>query len=100
MTILGLKTEFISSVQGQCAPGTLPPPASSGVAFAGEPLGVLQTAPLVVAAPNNAMNQLGTVYATKRRRRNGKRYVNAVLMMIEGLELKSLRFWWIFVVVY
>lgn len=65
-------TEFLSPtvVQGQCAPG------QTGAVFGGEPPGgVLATAPVVVATPASAMNQLGTVYATKRRRRNGKRYV-------------------------
>lgn len=65
-------TEFLSPavVQGQCAPGP------TGAVFGGEPPGgVLAAAPVVVATPATAMNQLGTVYATKRRRRNGKRYV-------------------------
>lgn len=65
-------TEFLSPavVQGQCAPGP------TGAEFGGEPPGgVLATAPVVVATSVAAMNQLGTVYATKRRRRNGKRYV-------------------------
>lgn len=68
-------TEFLGAavVQGgQCAPGQ-----TGAVVFGGEPPGgVLATAPaVVVATPATAMNQLGTVYATKRRRRNGKRYV-------------------------
>lgn len=68
----GGKTEFLNAtVQGQCAPGGL---ASASAAFGGEGAAVL-AAPVVVAAPAVAMNQLGTVYATKRRRRNGKRYV-------------------------
>ena len=68
-------TEFITAVPGQCAAGAVP--TSAGVAFGGGDSsgGVLAPAPVVVAAPPTpAMNQLGTVYATKRRRRNGKRY--------------------------
>ncbi|GJQ88186.1 hypothetical protein Trydic_g13180 [Trypoxylus dichotomus] len=69
-----LKTEFISSVQGQCAPSSLPTPSTATSAtFGGEPPGVLASTPIVVATSSNTMNQLGTVYATKRRRRNGKR---------------------------
>lgn len=45
------------------------------MSFGGEPPTVLATTPIVVAAPTANMNQLGTVYATKRRRRNGKRYL-------------------------
>lgn len=63
------KTEFIGTVQGQCAPGSIQQPVGSAVTFGGEPTGVL-----AAAAPVVVMNQLGTVYATKRRRRNGKRY--------------------------
>lgn len=68
-------TEFLSPtvVQGQCAPGQ----TGAAVVFGGEPPGgvLAAAAPVVVATPAAAMNQLGTVYATKRRRRNGKRYV-------------------------
>lgn len=70
-------TEFLSPavVQGQCAPGP------TGAVFGGEPPGgVLATAPVVVATSVAAMNQLGTVYATKRRRRNGKRYVKKYMI--------------------
>ncbi|KAJ8981780.1 hypothetical protein NQ317_000022 [Molorchus minor] len=65
------ETEFITAVQqGQCAPG------AGTVPFGGETTGVLAPAPVVVTAPVApvTMNQLGTVYATKRRRRNGKRW--------------------------
>lgn len=67
-------TEFLNHavVQGQCVPGP------TGAVFGGEPpSGVLTAAPnttaVVVTTSVPAMNQLGTVYATKRRRRNGKR---------------------------
>lgn len=64
-----VKTEFLSgTVQGQCAPGAI-------VTFGGETTGVLAPAPVVGTTTAVAMNQLGTVYATKRRRRNGKRLV-------------------------
>ncbi|RZB40597.1 hypothetical protein BDFB_010178 [Asbolus verrucosus] len=56
---------------------TIATSAGGAVSFGGEPAGVLAPAPVAVAAPPNAMNQLGTVYATKRRRRNGKRYVDS-----------------------
>lgn len=58
------KTEFLNTVQGQCAPGILPPTGGT-VTFGGE----------TATVPGTNMNQLGTVYATKRRRRNGKRFV-------------------------
>lgn len=64
-------TEYLQPVTVQCATGTLV--QSGAVAqFGGE---VVQ-APVVTptANVNNMNNQLGTVYATKRRRRNGKRY--------------------------
>lgn len=76
-------TEFLSPasvVQGQCGPvptGAVvfggEAPAGGGGGCGGG--GVLAAAPVsVVATSVAAMNQLGTVYATKRRRRNGKRY--------------------------
>lgn len=68
------KTEFLNTVQGQCAPGILPSAGVTG-AFGGETSAVLASTTINVAAPGTAMNQLGTVYATKRRRRNGKRFV-------------------------
>lgn len=64
-------TEYLQTVGTQCATGTLV--QTGGVAqFGGE---VVQT-PVVTPTPAvSTMNhQLGTVYATKRRRRNGKRY--------------------------
>lgn len=90
------KTEYLSGVQvavsGQCAvqqqetivvvPGAYHP-HGGGEAGGTVPGVTTATAPAPVAssgvgsAANTAaaMNQLGTVYATKRRRRNGKRFV-------------------------
>lgn len=68
------KTEFLGSVH-QCGTVVLENSGGigNGVVFGGET--VAGTAVQVVAATANVMNQLGTVYATKRRRRNGKRLV-------------------------
>lgn len=80
----GTKTEFISTVQGQCAPGAFTQAiGATSVIFGGENTGVLAPGHVaVVATPPSAtnMNQLGTVYATKRRRRNGKRLVPVVFL--------------------
>lgn len=86
----GTKTDFISTVQGQCAAGILQQPLPAG--FGGE-AGL--TTPLTasgIATPSVAvnMNQLGTVYATKRRRRNGKRLViSSWTVILSGTVLLS-----------
>lgn len=74
----GTKTEFISTVQGQCATGAFTQAVgASSLLFGGESSGILAPGHGVVATTiaTTNMNQLGTVYATKRRRRNGKRLV-------------------------
>lgn len=64
-------TEYLGSAQSQCVSGTL---VTSGgvVSYPGETVVGLTPVPASGTA-SLTMNQLGTVYATKRRRRNGKR---------------------------
>lgn len=63
-------------MQGQCAPGGFTQAiGATSVSFGGESTVLATGHVAVVATPitTTNMNQLGTVYATKRRRRNGKR---------------------------
>lgn len=77
-------------MQGQCVPGAFTQAiGATSVPFGGESTGVLAPGHVAVVATPIAttnMNQLGTVYATKRRRRNGKRlvtfYVSALFQVI------------------
>lgn len=67
------KTEYITAVGTQCQTGNLV--QSGGVAqFGGDiTTPVTSVTPQVTPQTTNMSHQLGTVYATKRRRRNGKR---------------------------
>lgn len=66
-------------MQGQCTLEAFTQAiGATTVTFRGEGAGRLGPGHVTVVAtpiPTTNMNQLGTVYATKRRRRNGKRLV-------------------------